>query len=180
MAVMDILKQKKWTDSALQKQGFEFYERKKTVVLARELQAEESPKRIKTTWDTLVAHTGFMICYDASDNVVRGSLDAYNHWPVEPRIFVKTYRKWDTTLWRPNRAEKHLMELGCKPYFKHAGIWAKRLKQPQWIQSLESIEPILVPKDGWIAIGIEGEPMSMAEREFRSRYRRPRSTNKSR
>jgi hypothetical protein len=58
-------------------------------------------------------------------------------------------------------------------------LWAKKLKEPQWIQSLESIEPILVPKGGWIAIGVEGEPMSMTDTEFRRRYHRKRSANKT-
>jgi hypothetical protein len=170
--VMDILKQQRWTEAALRAQGFHRYERRKTVVLARELQPSESPKRIKTAWDTLVAYTGFMICYDVSDGIIHANLDAYTHWPVDPAVFRKTYRKWGMTPWKPNPAEKHLLELGCKPYYKHAGVWAKKLKAPQWIQTPESIEPVIVPVGGWITIGVDGEPVSMTEIEFRKRYRR--------
>ncbi len=169
-----ILKQRKWTDAELFDEGFRQYERKKTVVLARELPAKEAPKRIRTAWDTLVAHAGYMICYDVSDGVRHKDLDSYNHWPVEPSIFLRTYRKWEYTApWQPNAAEKHLIELGCKPFYKVAGVWAKKLTKPEWIESKESIEPILIPPGGWIAIGVDGEPFSMTEADFRKRYDQP-------
>jgi hypothetical protein len=176
---MDILKQRKWTEDDLRQAGFRPYARKKTVVLARELRASESPKRIKTTWDTLVAYTGYMICYDAGRGKVRADLDDYHHWPVAPQIFLMTYRKWDQDItWKPNAAEKHLMELGCKPFYKCAGVWAKHLKAPMRIQSLEGVEPITVPVGGWVCIGVEGEPSSMTTTEFRKRYRRATATSK--
>lgn len=177
MMVMNVLKQRTWTEEELRAEGFRQYQRKKTVVLARELRPGEAPKRIKTAWDTLVALAGFMICYDVSDGRKHKTLDSYQHWPVEPSIFLKTYRKWDNhTPWTPNPAEKHLLELGCKPYYKHVGVWGKKLKTPQWLQSREGIEPILIPAGGWITIGIEGEPTSMTEYEFRKRYQRATPT----
>lgn len=178
---MDILKQREWTEAELHKAGFRRYDRKKFVVLARELRPVEAPKRIKTAWDTLVAYSGYMICYDVGDGLERKLLDDYPHWPVEPKIFLKTYRKWDKSIpWKPNPAEQHLQQLGCKPYYKIAGVWAKKLKTPHWIQSLEGVEPILVPVGGWIAIGVEGEPTSMSETEFRNRYQRATSAGKNR
>ena len=96
--VMNVLKQRRWTDEELIKEGFKRYERKKTVVLARELRPGEAPKRIKTAWDTLVAHVGFMICYDVSDGKKRASLDSYNHWPVDPGIFLKTFHLFKINL----------------------------------------------------------------------------------
>jgi hypothetical protein len=178
---MDILKQRAWTDDDLCAAGFRRYERKKFVVLARELRAAESPKRIKTAWDTLIAYTGYMICYDVGDGKPFSRLDDYQHWPVEPQIFLKTYRKWDNKItWKPNSAERHLMEHGCKPYYKFVGVWAKHLKQPLWLESIESIEPILVPTGGWVCIGIEGEPTSMTNYSFRKRYQRAAATHKIR
>lgn len=178
---MEILKQREWTDAELYRQGFRRYERKKTVVLARELPAAEAPKRIKTTWDTLVAHAGYMICYDVSDGKQHSSIDSYNHWPVEPGIFLKTYRKWEYTMpWTPNPAEQHLLEAGCKPYFKVAGVWAKKLRRPHWIISRESVEPVLVPPGAWIAIGVEGEPFSMSASQFTARYERSAATTRRR
>ena len=159
---MKILKQRQWTEAGLRRDHFHRYDRKQFVVLARELQAIESPMRIKTGWDTLVAHTGYMICYDVGGGESRARMNDYPHWPVEPKIFLKTYRKWDQAIpWQPNAAEQHLMELGCKPYYKFVGVWAKKLRKPLWMQSLESVEPILVPAGGWVTIGIEGEPTSM-------------------
>ena len=177
--VMNVLKQRVWTEEELRAEGFRQYQRKKTVVLARELRPGEAPKRIKTAWDTLVALAGFMICYDVSDGRKHEKLDGYQHWPVEPSIFLKTYRKWDSkTPWKPNPAEQHLLDLGCKPYYKHVGVWAKKLKSPQWLQSREGIEPIMIPVGGWITIGVEGEPTSMTEYEFRKRYQRATATAK--
>lgn len=167
---MDILKQRQWTQQELINAGFRPYERRKSVVLARELLPAEGPKRIKTAWDTLMAYPGYMICYDVEDGKRRAGLDAYDHWPVDPAIFRKTYRKWNDTAWKPNPAEHHLLDLGCKPYFKHAGVWAKKLARPGWIQSKESLEAVLVPVGGWLTIGIEGEPTSMTETEFHKRY----------
>ncbi|MBZ0286256.1 MAG: hypothetical protein K8I30_01475, partial [Anaerolineae bacterium] len=74
--------------------------------------------------------------------------------------------------------EQHLLELGCKPFYKHVGVWGKKLNTPQWLQSREGIEPILIPAGGWITIGIEGEPTSMTEYEFRKRYQRATTTAK--
>jgi hypothetical protein len=177
---MDILKQRKWTEDELRAAGFRPYERKKLVVLARELRASESPKRIKTTWDTLIAYTGYMICYDTGNGKARTHLDNYEHWPVEPKIFLITYRKWDKKIaWKPNAAEKHLLKLGCKPYYKFMGVWAKHLKTPLRIQSLEGVEPITVPAGGWVCIGVEGEPSSMTSADFRKRYQRATATSKT-
>lgn len=168
---MSILKQREWTRTALLAAGFVQYSRKRSVVMARVLQASEAPKRIKSEWDTLVALEGYLICYDVGDGKRKKSLDAYSQWPVEPQIFLKTYRKWDDkSPWTPNAGEKHLLENGCKPYYKFAGVWAKRLKEPMKIQSLEGVEPIEVPAGGWVTIGVQGEPVSMSHENFTRRY----------
>jgi hypothetical protein len=173
---MDVLKQRAWTKGQLIADGFQFYDRKKTVVMARELLASESPKTIKLEWDTLVAKAGYMICYDVSDGKLHSKLDEYEHWPVEPDIFLKTYRRWDAENdpWTPTPPEKHLLKLGCKPYYKFAGLWAKKvIDKPIYVQTIESIEPVPVPVGAWITIGIKGEPTSMPEEEFYERYQRP-------
>ncbi len=168
---LDILRQTRWLEKDLYKEGFRRYDRKKTVVLARELCVGESPMKIQTAWDTLIAYAGYIICYDATDGVTHESLEEYAQWSVEPHIFQNSYRAWDNSFWTPNGAEQHLINMGCKPYYKFAGVWAKKLDEAQWIQTYESLEPILVPAGGWLTIGIEGEPTSMTEYEFLTRYR---------
>ena len=146
---------------------------KKTVVLARELRPGEAPKRIKTAWDTLVAHVGFMICYDVSDGKKRASLDSYNHWPVDPASSSKPIANGMAALPGHPTTPKNICSIwAANPITNMQVSGQKSWSKPQWIQSPESIEPILIPPDGWITIGIEGEPTSMTETEFRQRYHR--------
>jgi hypothetical protein len=173
-AMKTVLKQRKWTKEQLLAEGFHYYERKKTVVMARELTTREGEKIIHTEWDTLVALPGYMICYDVSDGKLHKTLDEYKHWPVEPDIFRKTYRKWDDEVhWKPTPPEKHLLELGCRPYYKFAGLWAKKVIEPVYVQTIESLEPVAVPVGAYLTIGIKGEPTSMTEQEFVTRYTPP-------
>jgi hypothetical protein len=169
---MDVLKQRQWTKEELVAQGFRYYDRKKTVVMARELTAAEGTKKIKLPWDTLIAHPGYMICYDVSDGKLHKSLDEYEHWPVEPTIFKQTYRKWDTE-WEPTPPEKHLQALGCEPYYKFAGLWAKKVIKPVYVQSIESVNPVEIPQGAYLTIGVKGEPTSMSAEAFYERYEPP-------
>jgi len=63
MATDQILQQKDWTEQELLENGFRYYERKKSVVLARELPPEEAPLRIIYENDFLYATAGYMICF---------------------------------------------------------------------------------------------------------------------
>lgn len=108
--------------------------------------------------------------YDPGDGIRQDSIDDYNHWPVRSDIFRRTYRVWDESNWQPNDAEHHLMAQGCLPYYKHSGVWAKRLTEPVWMQSLESVQPVEVPPGRWLVIGTEGEPYHEADARFRERY----------
>jgi hypothetical protein len=166
---MRVIRQQKWNDEELVARGFRYFPRKKQLVMARELPASEAPKTIVTAWDSLVAQAGTMICYEPGD-VVWPGLDDYFHWPVEKDIFGKTYRPWDEPNWTPTGAEAHLMSLGCKPYYKYVGVWAKQLTEETVIQSLESPEPVNVPPGAWVSIGVEGEPYALSDRSFNSRY----------
>jgi hypothetical protein len=169
---MEILRQRDWTADELRAQGFRYYQRKRQVVMARALPAAESPKTIHTDWDTLVATTGYMICYDVSDGALHASLDRYKHWPVEPHIFEITYRAWDAQF-APTTAEAHLAQLGCKPYYKFIGLWAKKVVRPAYVQTLESVSAVEVPLGAYLTIGIKGEPTSMTAHEFYNRYEPP-------
>jgi hypothetical protein len=165
----EVIRQKRWTKQELVDSGFRYYARKKQIVMARMLPPEEAPMTIVTPWDTLVATAGYVICYEPGD-VVWPSLEDYPHWPVQPRHFRETYARWSDKTWRPSPTEAHLMKLGCKPFYKFAGVWAKRLNQETMVQTLESPEPVPLPRGVWLAIGIEGEPYSLADKAFRSRY----------
>lgn len=172
MAKRKVIRQQDWTDQQLKTAGFEKYNRKKTLIMARRLPASEAPKTFKTSsGDPLIAQAGHVICYEPGDKQ-RASYDDYPQWPVEPKIFFKTYRPWDDENWKPNAAEKHLMKLGCKPCFKAEGVWAKQIgdEDSLWLQSLESPKPERVASGRVVAIGADGEPYQMGETTFKSRY----------
>jgi hypothetical protein len=62
------------------------------------------------------------------------------------------------------------MRLNCRPYYKRVGAWAKRLKLPTLVQSIENPEPIYVPVGYWVLIGDQGEPWHSDDDSFRARY----------
>lgn len=167
---MNVIKQRNWTEEELLTAGFERYERIKEVVMARRLSEAEAPKVIKTEWgEELVAGVGYAICYRAGD-IKKAKLDDYYHWPVEPYVFDETYRPWDQRNWKATPTEAHLMELGCRPYYKFASIWAKSIDKPIWMQSTEHVEPVQVESGRYLVIGAKGEPYTMGVDEFYSRY----------
>lgn len=167
---MNVIRQQDWTEPELIRAGFEKYDRIKQVVMARRLPESESPLTIVTEWgETLVAETGYAICYRAGE-VKQPTLKDYYHWPVEPYIFDDTYRPWDQREWQPTPTEQHLMELGCRPYYKMANVWAKEVKHNIWMQSPEHREPVQVGPGRFLVIGVRGEPYTMSVNEFYSRY----------
>lgn len=172
-----VIKQRDWTEAELEAQGFDQYERKKELIMARRLPASEAPKRIITSsGDRLVAYAGDMICFVPGGRPST-SLDDYDHWPVDPDIFKRTYQAWDEWDWQPSESEKRLMELGCKPYYKVADVWAKKLDTAAYIQSLEHEKPELVKAGRYVVIGAEGEPYSMDNGTFLRRYFRRSRTH---
>ncbi len=135
--MLEVIKQREWTEPELRNEGFDQYERRKELIMARPLPKSEAPKGIITSsGQRLIALAGDMICYTPGDHI-RPSLDAYDHWPVEPDIFKQTYRAWHEWDWQPTPAEQHLMDMGCKPYYKVAEVWAKKLDEAAYVQSLE-------------------------------------------
>jgi len=165
-----VIKEKAWSEEELRQSGFERYQRKKQIVMARRLPAGEAPLYIKTEQgDTLIAEAGYMICYDAEAEL-QSSIADYHHWPVDPDIFAQTYALWPVSGWSPNPVQRHLMQHGCKPYFKSAGVWAKSLTEDAYIQSREHEKPVLVKQGRVMAIGAEGEPYHMGDKTFHERY----------
>ncbi len=153
----NILVQRVWTEDELLEAGFRYFERKKRVVLARELPSEDAPLKIKYKHDTLIATAGYMICF-AADWRKKKSLYNYDHWPVAPDHFADLYVDWNDP-WRPKRGQKHLITLGCKPYCNIVGVWAKRLANPQWIQGVEHDQPFQVPAGAWLLVAAKGSAM---------------------
>ena len=167
---MNVIRQRNWTEQELALAGFEQFDRIKQVVMVRRLSESEAPMTILTDWgEELVAKVGYAICYRAGD-VIHTTLNDYYHWPVEPYIFDDTYRPWDQREWKPTRTEEHLIQLGCRPYYKLASVWAKRVTHPLWIQSPEHPEPVEVGLGRFLVIGARGEPYTMTHEEFSSRY----------
>ncbi|MBZ0304369.1 MAG: hypothetical protein K8J31_31830, partial [Anaerolineae bacterium] len=144
-----------------------YYPPRKQRVMARVL---EIPTTVSATIEVLTANKGDVMIYDPGEGVRQPTIDDYEHWPVQRDMFRKTYKPWDDVRWHPNEAEIHLITHGCRPYYKHTGVWAIRLKQPALIQSLESPEPVEVPPGRWLIIGLEGEPYHSGDARFRERY----------
>lgn len=163
-----VLRKKSWTKYDLRKDGFKYYHRQKMVVLARVLKAEEAPLTIVTPYDTLVADEGYMICFRGSREAEEKLFD-YEHWPISPDIFNESYEQFEEE-WEPNESEKHMISLGCTPYYRTTGVWAKRLEEDVRYQSMESKEPVTAPEGCWLLIGGRGEPYSTIDEDFRSRY----------
>ncbi len=116
-----------------------------------------------------MADPGDIICYNPGDTV-KNNLDEYEHWPVQKDVFKKTYKPWNDPTWRPNLSEAQLMQHGCRPYYKFAGVWALRLPLSIYLQSLESPQPVIVPKGRWLCIGADGEPYHMTDESLHTRY----------
>jgi hypothetical protein len=124
---------------------------------------------VELTLETLMADPGDIICYLPSTKR-KDQVEDYDHWPVQRELFRETYKPWDDKMWRPNDAEAHLMEHGCRPYYKATGVWALRLPISIYVQSLESPEPAVVPRGRWLCIGSQGEPYNMNDEQIHSRY----------
>jgi hypothetical protein len=173
-----VFRQRKWSEAELVAAGFQRYESRKRVTMVRRLPKEESPKVIKTAWDTITATAGYFIAYQAGDKL-HPSLDDYEPRPIEPHIFAETYAPWSEPGWKPTPAELHLMKLGCKPYYKTVGVWAKKLTEATSVQSLESAKPSIAPVGAWLCIGAAGEPWSVSDEWFHWRYASPAPKSKT-
>lgn len=168
----DFITQHDWTPQELRESGFHKFNRKKRMVLARRLPDEEAPLKIRLEdGGLLVAEAGYMICYHPEGGA-QPTLADYKHWPVEPNIFAETYEDWDDP-WVPTPAQQHLLQSGCKAYFKAVGVWAKELEAPIYLQSLEHDKPVLVPEGTVVAIGPEGEPYHIDQDTFEDSYELP-------
>jgi hypothetical protein len=151
----NVLTQRDWTDDELLEAGFRYYQRRKRVVLVRELPPEEAPLQMRYKDDILTATAGYMICFSAGLQREKSLYD-YHHWPVAPGHFADYYLELDDPTWKPTQGQKHLIELGCRPYYNPVGVWGKRLVTPQWIQGVEHNEPFEVPAGAWLLLGAKG------------------------
>jgi hypothetical protein len=168
-----VLIQREWSDEELIESGFKYYQRRKRVVLARELPTEEAPLKLYYEHDELIATAGYMICFAAGWRKKKSLYD-YHHWPVAPDHFAEYYVELDDPSWKPNRGQRHLIALGCKPYINPVGVWAKQLKQPQLIQGAEHDKPFEVPKGAWLLLAgkgtARGAPYWATDKAFQSRF----------
>ncbi|HLV36762.1 MAG TPA: hypothetical protein VKY59_16685 [Spirillospora sp.] len=161
--------QRRWQDHELRALGFARYETQRQIRMARLI---TQPGEVDITKEKLEVDAGYMLCYNPG-TIALPNLKDYDQWPVRFDLFHQNYQPWPTEGWQPNPAEKHLMENGCKPYYKATSVWAKRLKKRVYVQSLESKEPIAIPPGYWLCIGAEGEPYHMRDAKFRDHYIAP-------
>ena len=166
MAATRVLRQRNWTEAQLKAGGFQYFQPRKRLVMARVI---SQVTNVELTLETLMADAGDIICYNPGDKKLN-DVSEYEQWPVAKELFKKTYTAWDDGSWRPNPAEAHLMEHGCLPFFKSTGVWALRLPISIFVQSLESPEPAIVPRGRWLCIGSQGEPYNMNDEQIHARY----------
>ncbi|GAB4529148.1 MAG: hypothetical protein OHK0046_48780 [Anaerolineae bacterium] len=148
--------------------GCTYYQRRKQLVMAARLPEEAAPLQIHYTLETVTAEAGDVIVFEPGEQVHRRLKD-YNFWSVKLPQFKESYRPWDEPL-ALNPTLRDLMRHRCKPYYKHQGVWARKLTKDTYIQSLESDDPQLVPAGLWLAIGSSGEPWHIEDETFRERY----------
>jgi hypothetical protein len=161
-----VWKQRNWQPAELESLGFRCYEARPEIRMARVV---EDPSEVEITNERLAVEAGYILCYNPGSEA-RAALADYEHWPVRFDLFHQTYKPWPTENWQPNPAERHLLSLGCRPYYKAVGVWARRLRRSARVQSLESPMPITVPAGRWLCIGAAGEPYHMDNDKFRRRY----------
>ncbi len=161
-----VLRQRDWTEEALRATGFRLFHPRKRLVMARELGCART---VRTADGALQAWPGDMLCY-RPDEQTRAHREEHEHWPVRRDLFEKNYRPWDEQL--PDLTDLPLFfQAGCSAWYKHSGVWARKLATRQLIQSLESAAPVQVAAGQWLLIGSAGEPWHMNDSAFRSRYR---------
>ncbi len=169
----EILKQRDWTETELDEAGFQYYDRIKHIVMARVLPEVEAPlTAVLSEFETVEVEAGYVICYEPGQ-FLRARLNDYPHWPVHPDIFERSYTAWDEPSWHATATEKYLLRSGCKPYYKSEGTWAKEAREPTWVQSLESKQPVLVPAGNWLLVSPWGEPWYVDAATFYAHYTLP-------
>lgn len=166
---MNVIRQRHWTEQELREAGFHYLTRRKQRILAARLPGERAPLKIDYQIEIVVAEAGDVLCFEPGEEAKPNILD-YNHWSVKPEIFRVTYQCWDEANWSPTPAESHLMNHGCRPYYKYKGAWARQLLEPTYVQSLESPHPVLLPVGTWLMIGEAGDPWSIDESTLLRRY----------
>jgi hypothetical protein len=164
--------QRQWTDDELTADGFLYYRPVKRMTMVRLLPPEEAPKIMKAAGNTITAEAGYWIAYAAGDTL-KAALDDYKPRPIDPEIFAETYRPWDEPREKLTPTQAHLQQLGCTPYYKTAGVWAKLLTAETRVQGMESAQPSVAPKGAWLCVGMEGEPWSITDVWFQAHYLLP-------
>lgn len=94
------------------------FEPTKQVVMIREVPELEADKQVVSpTGDIATASAGDFICYSPGEHL-HLTLDEYDHCILSPWDFAQNYHVWDTSERPLSLTEQHLIELGCRPYYK--------------------------------------------------------------
>lgn len=161
-----VLRQREWSDDQLKAAGFNYYQPVKRMVMAKLI---TDMTQVKVTLEVLTAKSGDIMLYSPGDTP-HDNLDDYDHWPAKRDIFTQNYARWDDPNWKPGAIEKQFLINGCIPYYRKRGVWALKLPISIYMQTLESPEPVIVPKGRWLLIGSQGEPYSQSDEDFYERY----------
>ncbi|MEZ4671370.1 MAG: hypothetical protein R3E39_26000 [Anaerolineae bacterium] len=164
-----VLRQRPWSEDQLKRSGFFHYQPVKRMVMAKIV---SDMTQVAVTLEVLTANSGDVMLYSL-DNTPRATIEDYDHWPVKRHIFMQNYARWDAPDWHPNDIESKFLSEGCLPFYRKQGVWALKLPIGIYVQTLESPEPVVVPKGRWLLIGSEGEPYSQSDEDFYQRYQVP-------
>lgn len=164
------------SEKVLKNLGFQRYNRRPRISMCRNLPIWEIPKEIKTQWgERQHAHVpGYIAVYDPGDDDTNTALHCMTHWFVERSVFARTYTMWDGDDSALNDVQRNLLNQGCLPFFKHAGVWAVEIDEPGCrIRGLEATpedDPTPVPVGVMLMIGADGEPYFTDKEKFSELY----------
>lgn len=139
----------------LQQQGFQPY-RKNETIFARQMNRRFTV-RLKEG-GTLNGNPGDYVCYAPRDG---------SRWIVEQAIFESTYSNQPLN---DASSDSQLVRRGFVPYRKHAVTWARKLQDPQIVETLEG--KVLAQAGDYLCVGSKGETWPQPAERFEAVYER--------
>lgn len=143
--------------SGLLARGFRPY-RKITITYARQM-AKRFSVRLPNG-DVLRGQPGDYACVSPDDG---------SKWIVARKVFEQTYAPAKIALDQRTGIHKRLSDSGFQPYRKHQITWAKKLKKPMRVHTLEG--DVTAEAGDYLSIGPKGEPWPQPAARFEAHYR---------
>ena len=160
-------------EAALERLGFRYYDRKMKVSMVYFLTKMMIPRTIVTDWgENLIAtDSSYVVTISPLESDESRPIDELPAHPIQWDIFTKTYKPLSIDLNKLNKAERSLINQGCRPFYKFVGVWGKLVTGETWINGLEhGNEEVEVPVGHVLMIGVDGEPYHTSLRKFVGLY----------